>query len=109
MNTTTNEEIGRRIKGLRLRAHLTQKDLASELKKLGFSTGHVTLSNYESGKFTIPSDVLLAIVKILDCSLADITGYVVQDPLGLANSLRNAADLIEEQHKEISRLKETSC
>lgn len=107
--TSTNEKIGRRIKELRLKANLTQKDVVVRLKELGFTTGYVTLSNYENGKYTVPTDLLVAISQVLGCTVADITGYVVDDPMSLVLALRSAADLIEDQQKEISRLKETSC
>ena len=110
MSTTTNDKIGQRIKNLRCLANLTQKDMAVELKKMGFSTSYVTLSNYETGKTTIPFEILEGICKVLNCTVADVTGYVVAEPRVLVNALRSAADFIEEQQKELSRLREeTSC
>lgn len=109
MSTATNKEIGLKIKELRFRNQLTQKDLALKLRELGYSTGYVTISNYENGKLSVPSELLVAMSKVFDCTVADITGHIVPEPYVLINTLRCAADLIEEQQKEISRLKGTSC
>lgn len=108
MNTTTNEVIGKRIKTLRNKLGLSQKDFASKLWDEGFNTSYVSISKYENGKGSIPIDLLVAMSRVLNCTVADITGQVLDDESArVANLLREAANLIEAKDIEINRLKDT--
>jgi len=55
-----NERIGRMLRGLRLRAEMTQKDLASAI---GVPQSHV--SEYEKNKRPIPREKAKVLAKIL--------------------------------------------
>lgn len=61
-------EIGEKVKQLRLKANLTQKELA---EKIGLKTGEA-ICQYESGKRTPPSGMLPEIAKALNCEISDL-------------------------------------
>lgn len=67
--------LGKRLRELRVAAHLTQAELATlSLKSIE------TISNFERGK-TIPSIITLAsLAKHLDCTLADLFATVKSNP-----------------------------
>ena len=64
---TFRSTIGRRLREHRLRAGLTQEEVAWQI---GVSQGSV--SHYEKGRIEIPLGVLLAACRILDVAPAEI-------------------------------------
>ena len=72
--------IGARIKYLRVRNGMTQKDLATLL-----NIGNNTLSQYESGKRVPGDDVKLKIAAIFDVTVDYLLG-LTNDPGGVASN-----------------------
>jgi transcriptional regulator with XRE-family HTH domain len=61
---------GNRIKELRLRRKLTQKELAERINK-----SKAAISSYESDNQVPPVDVLISIANVLNTSLDDLVGF----------------------------------
>ena len=96
MNTTTNEVIGKRIKKFRSDNGFTQKEFSERLWAEGFQTSHSSISNYENGKWSIPIDLLLAMCRILNINVSDVTGAILDNQSALlVKALRDAANIIE--------------
>ena len=61
---------GNRIKELRIRRKLTQKELAERINK-----SKAAISSYESDYQVPPVDVLISIANVLNTSLDDLVGF----------------------------------
>lgn len=94
-----NSLMGDRIKILRLKANLTQEELAL---KLGLK-GKSSIANYESSKITPSDDIKLKICEIFNCSMDYLMGLTFDVETFICQKQRKE-ELMEEAEK-ISLLK----
>lgn len=91
------ETVGFRLRALRKKLNLTQKDLE---KMTGISSGNI--SSYEADRFLPSAQALIGLSEALDCS-ADyiLTGKITSDSLGAGEmELLEQYRLLPDEEKE---------
>ena len=85
----TNDYIRETIRARRILARMTQEELARAI-----NVSYYTIKNMESGRTTVPFDLLCRIAEALDCEISDFCPPEVTD------------GLVETQKVFITRMKE---
>ena len=81
---------GNRIKELRLRRKLTQKELAERISK-----SKAAISSYESDNQVPPVDVLISIAKVLGVSVDYLVGFQAQETYAINDLSSNQKEVID--------------
>ncbi len=89
----TNEHIGENIKKYRKEKKLTQQELADKIGK-----HKITVAKYESGKISVPIDVLDQIANELDVTYIDLIGF---DPDYAESEVENTLSAVIEQLEDL--------
>ena len=71
---STNQEIGKNLRLERIKAGMTQKQLANKLRSSGITIDNNVISAFERGTKDFTIDMVKSLALALDCSEADLTG-----------------------------------
>lgn len=83
-------DLGIRLKEIRLRRRLTQKDLARRINK-----SVSAISSYESDAQMPPLDVLISIASVLNVSLDELVGFSSAKTISLNSLTKQQIEVIE--------------